>query len=60
MRPRSREEERRLELLIRAAVAEERLLERRLDGIAETQRRRRAETERELRPERYEQESGGR
>jgi hypothetical protein len=39
----SRDRARSLELIIRAAAAEERLLARRLDSIAESQRRARSE-----------------
>jgi hypothetical protein len=52
--PRSaRSEARSLELIIRAAVAEERLFTRRLDRVAQAQQRSRSEIERELRHEHF-------
>jgi hypothetical protein len=56
---RSREEERRPELLIRVAIAEERLMERRLDRMAEGQRRAPADIERDLPREHHENGRGG-
>jgi hypothetical protein len=49
----ARDRARTLELVIRAAVAEERLLGRRLQRVAESQRKTRDEIERELRRERF-------
>jgi hypothetical protein len=46
-------ESRALELAIRAAVAEERLLQRRLDHLASEQRRTRWQIEQELRREHF-------
>jgi hypothetical protein len=43
MSPNARDRARSLELIIRAAAAEERMLGRRLDGVAEAHRRARAE-----------------
>jgi hypothetical protein len=55
----SRDRARSLELVIRGAVAEERLLGVRLARVAETQRRTRAEIERELRREHFGQSPNG-
>jgi hypothetical protein len=49
----ARDRARSLELIIRAAAAEERLLARRLDGVADAQRRTRAEIASELRREHF-------
>jgi hypothetical protein len=49
----ARDRARTLELIIRAAAAEERLLGRRLERIAETQRKTRDEIARELRREHF-------
>jgi hypothetical protein len=49
----ARDRARTLELIIRAAVAEERLLGRRLQRVAEAQRKTRDEIERELRREHF-------
>jgi hypothetical protein len=49
----ARDAARTLELILRAAAAEERLLARRLDAVADEQRRTRAEIERELRREHF-------
>jgi hypothetical protein len=46
-------ESRALELAIRAAIAEERLLQRRLDRLASEQRRTRSQIEQELRREHF-------
>jgi hypothetical protein len=46
-------ESRALELVIRAAIAEERLLQRRLDRLASEQRRTRSKIEQELRREHF-------
>jgi hypothetical protein len=53
MAARSRDRARTLELVIRAAVAEEQLLTRRLARTGEEQRQTRAQIERELRHERW-------
>jgi hypothetical protein len=53
MAARSRDRARTLELVIRAAVAEEHLLSRRLARSEEEHRRTRAQIERELRRERW-------
>jgi len=49
----ARDRARTLELIIRAAAAEERLLSRRLERIAETQRKTRDEIAREMRREHF-------
>jgi hypothetical protein len=49
----ARDAARTLELILRAAAAEERLLARRLDQVADEQRRARAEIEREFRHEHF-------
>jgi hypothetical protein len=49
----ARDQARSLELIIRAAAAEERLLSRRLDRVAEAQRRTRDEIAGELRREHF-------
>jgi hypothetical protein len=46
-------ERRTLEITIRAAAAEERLLQRRLDGVAREQQRARLQIEQELRSEHF-------
>jgi hypothetical protein len=53
MSPNSRDRARSLELIIRAAAAEERLLTRRLDRVAETQRKTRADIASEVRREHF-------
>jgi hypothetical protein len=55
----SRDRARTLELIIRAAAAEERVLGARLARVEETQRRTRAEIERELRREHFGQSPNG-
>jgi hypothetical protein len=55
----ARDAARTLELILRAAAAEERLLARRLDQVADDQRRTRLEIERELRHEHFGQSSNG-
>lgn len=49
----ARDRARSLELIIRAAAAEERMLARRLDGVAEAQRKTRAGIANELRREHF-------
>jgi hypothetical protein len=55
----ARDAARTLELILRAAAAEERLLARRLDQVADAHRRARAEIERELRREHFGQSPNG-
>jgi hypothetical protein len=50
---RARDQARSLELVIRAAEAEQRLYARRLDQVAKAQQRTRADIERELRREHF-------
>jgi hypothetical protein len=49
----ARDRARSLELIIRGAAAEERVLQRRLDRVADAQRKTRAEIESELRREHF-------
>jgi hypothetical protein len=53
MSPNSRDRARSLELIIRAAAAEERLLTRRLDRVAEAQRKTRSDIASEVRSEHF-------
>jgi hypothetical protein len=59
MTPSARDRARTLELIIRAAVAEERLLGARLARMEESQRRARADIAAELRRERFGQATNG-
>ena len=53
MSPNARDRARSLELIIRAAAAEERLLTRRLDRVADAHRKTRADIAAEIRRERF-------